>query len=64
MGRAAELLGLRIDELWSLMSQFGIKHSVLDEENIERTRYLYKNLYEKIVSNIVICSPIKAAGSC
>ena len=34
-GKAAELLGLRVDEFWRLLRRLGIEYSVYDEEEIE-----------------------------
>lgn len=32
LGKATELLGLRVDDLWLLMHKLGIRYSILDEE--------------------------------
>jgi len=45
MGKAAELLGLRVDELWLLMLKLGIKYSVLDEEEVEEELNGYKKIF-------------------
>jgi len=34
-GKAAELLGLRIDELWELLDRLNIDYSPIDEEEVE-----------------------------
>ena len=46
MGKAAELLGLRVDELWLLMLQLGIKYSVLDEEEVEEELDAYRRVFK------------------
>jgi len=46
MGKAAELLGLRIDELWLLMHKLNIKYSILDEEEIEEELDAYKRIFK------------------
>ena len=44
MGKAAELLGLRIDDFWLLLYKLGVKYSILDEEEVEEEL----NEYEKV----------------
>jgi len=46
MGKAAELLGLRIDDLWILMQELGIKYSILDEEEIEEELDAYRRIFK------------------
>jgi len=46
MGKAAELLGLRIDELWLLMHKLNIKYSILDEEEVEEELDAYKRIFK------------------
>lgn len=46
MGKAAELLGLRVDELWLLMLKLGIKYSVLDEEEVEEELDAYRRVFK------------------
>ncbi len=46
LGKAAELLGLRVDDLWILMYQLGVRYSVLDEEEIEEELNAYKKLFK------------------
>ena len=46
LGKAAELLGLRIDDLWILMHRLGIMCSVLDEEEIEKELGVYKRIFK------------------
>jgi len=46
LGKAAELLGLRIDDLWILMHKLGIKYSVLDEEEVEEELNAYKKVFK------------------
>jgi len=46
LGKAAELLGLRIDDLWILMHRLGIKYSILDEEEAEEELNAYKKVFK------------------
>ena len=46
LGKAAELLGLRIDDLWILMQKLGIKYIILDEEEAEEELCAYKKIFE------------------
>ncbi len=48
MGEAAELLDLRIDELWLLMYKLGIKYSILDEEETEEELDAYRGIFKDI----------------
>lgn len=41
-GKAAVLLGLRIDDLWLLMRKLGIRHSALDEEELDAYKRIFK----------------------
>ncbi len=45
-GKAAELLDLRVDELWLLMNRLGIKYSILDEEEVEEELDAYKRVFK------------------
>ena len=46
LGKAAELLGLRVDDLWILMHRLGIKYSILDEEEVEEELDAYRRIFE------------------
>ncbi len=46
MGKAAELLGVRVDELWLLMQELGIKYSIVDEEEVEEELDAYKRVFK------------------
>lgn len=46
MGKAAELLGLRVDDLWLLMHKLGIKYSILDEEEVEEELDVYRRIFK------------------
>jgi len=46
LSKAAELLGLRVDDLWILLHELGIKYSVLDEEEVEEELYAYKRIFK------------------
>ena len=44
LGKAAELLGLRVDDLWMLMYRLGIKYSIFDDEEAEEELDAYKRI--------------------
>ncbi len=44
IGKATELLGLRVDDLWILMYRLGIGYSILDEEEVEEELDAYKEV--------------------
>ena len=44
MGKAAELLGLRIDELWLMLRRLGVEYEVVNEEEAEEEIEAYKRL--------------------
>lgn len=46
LGKAAELLSLRVDDLWLLMHRLGIKYSILDEEEVEEELDAYKRVFK------------------
>ena len=46
MGKAAELLGLRIDELWLVLRRLGVEYEVVDEEEAEEEIEAYKRLFK------------------
>ncbi len=46
MGKAAELLGLRVDDSWILMHRLGTKYSILDEEEVEEELDAYKKIFK------------------
>ncbi len=46
MGKAAELLGLRVDDLWILLHKIGIKYTILDEEEVEEEVDAYKRIFK------------------
>ncbi len=45
-GKAAELLGLRLDELWELLDKLGVRYKVLDEEEAEEELDAYRRLFK------------------
>ena len=47
LGKAAELLSLRVDDFWLLMHRLGIKYSFLDEEEIEEELDAYRRVFEE-----------------
>lgn len=46
MGKAAELLNLRVDELWLLLKDLGIRYSIVDEEEIEEELDAYERIFK------------------
>ncbi len=46
MGKAAELLGLRVDELWLLLRALGVEYQVVDEEEVEEELDEYKRVFK------------------
>ncbi len=46
MGKAAELLGIRIDELWLVLRRLGVEYEVVDEEEAEEEVEAYKRLFK------------------
>ncbi len=45
-GKAAELLDLRIDELWDLLRKLDVKYSLFDEEEVEEELDAYRKAFE------------------
>jgi len=45
-GKAAELLDLRVDELWLLLRKLGIEYDLLDEEEIEEEVNAYRKVFK------------------
>jgi len=48
LGKAAELLGIRIDDLWALLEELDIKYHFYDSEEAE----IEVEQYRKILGNI------------
>ncbi len=46
MGKAAELLGLRVDELWLLLRALGVEYQVVNEEEVEEELDEYKRVFK------------------
>ena len=46
IGKASELLGLRVDDLLLLMHKLGIKYSILDEEEIKEELNAYRRVFK------------------
>ncbi len=46
LGKAAELLDLRVDDLWLLMHRLGIKYSILDEEEVGEELDAYRRIFK------------------
>ncbi len=46
LGKAAELLGLRIDDFWLLLHDLGVKYSIFDEEEVEEELNAYKRVFK------------------
>ncbi|OYT28130.1 MAG: hypothetical protein B6U94_08870, partial [Thermofilum sp. ex4484_79] len=49
MGKAAELLNLRIDDLWLLMQKLGVKYPIIDEEEAEEEVNAYRRIFESSI---------------
>ncbi|RLE94640.1 MAG: hypothetical protein DRN04_02805 [Thermoprotei archaeon] len=45
-GKAAELLSMRVDELWLLLRELGIKYSIMDEEEVEEELDAYRSIFK------------------
>lgn len=43
MGKAAELLSMRIDEFWLLIQKLNIKYSIMNEEELDAYKRVFKN---------------------
>ena len=46
MGKAAELLDIRIDDFWLLLRKLGIEYSVLDEDEVEEELDAFKRIFK------------------
>ena len=46
LGKASDLLGIRIDELWEMLDELGIRYQVLDYEEVEREVESYKRIFK------------------
>lgn len=46
MSRAAELLGLRIDDFWLLLRELGVEYQVIDEEEVEEEVDTYRRIFK------------------
>jgi len=46
MGKAAELLNIRIDDFWMLLRKLGIEYSVLDEDEVEEELDAFKRIFK------------------
>lgn len=46
IGKAAELLSMRVDELWLLLHELGIKYSIMDEEEVEEELDAYRSIFK------------------
>ncbi len=49
MGKAAELLGLRVDELWILLRKLGVKYEIIDTEEADEEVDAYRKIFENSV---------------
>ena len=49
MGKAAELLNLRIDDLWLLLQKLGVKYPIIDEEEAEEEVNAYRRIFESSI---------------
>ena len=46
MGKAAELLDIRIDDFWLLLRKLGIEYSMLGEDEIEEELDAFKRIFK------------------
>ncbi len=47
LGKASDLLGIRIDELWEMLDELGIRYQMLDyEEEVKKEIQSYKRLFK------------------
>ncbi len=46
MGKAAELLDLRVDELWLLLQKLGVKYNILSKEEVEDELDAFKRVFK------------------
>ena len=49
LSKAAELLGLRVDDFWLLMYKLGVKYSILDEEEVEEELDAYRRIFKSSI---------------
>ena len=49
IGKAAELLNLRVDELWPLLRKLNIEYNMLNEEEAEEELDVYKRVFKSSV---------------
>lgn len=47
LGKAAELLGLRIDQLWILLRKLGIEYTIYNDEEVEEELEAYQRVFEE-----------------
>ena len=46
LSKAAELLDLRVDDLWMLMHRLGVRYDILNEEEVEEELDAYKRIFK------------------
>ncbi len=46
MGKAAELLGLRIDDFMLLMYELGVRYTIIDEVELDEELNAFKKLFK------------------
>ena len=49
MGKAAELLGLRVDELWMILKKLGVNYEIIDMEEADEEVGAYREIFENSV---------------
>ena len=47
LGKAAELLGLRIDQLWILLRKLGMEYTIYNDEEVEEELEAYQRVFEE-----------------
>ncbi|MEM4971879.1 MAG: UPF0175 family protein [Sulfolobales archaeon] len=52
LGKAAELLSLRVDDLWILLHRLGVRYSVLDEEEVEEELDAYEKIFKSSAQHL------------
>jgi len=56
MGKAAELLGLRVDDFWLLLFKLGVRYSVYDEEEVEEELDAYRRVFVAARDSVGVCA--------
>ncbi len=46
LGKASDLLGIRVDELWDILRYLGVDYPLLDEEEAEEEIEAYRRIFK------------------